>query len=299
MARILVSGLINIETTLGVESFPIPYMPVDYTFHRIHSSVSGVGYNVAKALTRLGHDVAFLSMIGEDSAAVQVWEALRQDGIAPGGILPLLPKTPQSVILYDREGKCRINVDLKNIQETDFPVEVFSRAATGTDLLVLCNINFSRPFLHLSRAAGTPVATDVHVISSLEDDYNREFMERADILFMSDEGLPVPPQEWAKAVMGRYPVKVLVIGLGGKGAVLGVRADKSIGHFPVKKRFAVSNTIGAGDALFSAFLHTYLKTADPYLSLQKAMLYAAWKISHLSASEGLLDAEGLEALHAG
>ena len=50
MRPILVSGLINIETTLQVEAFPIPYFPVRYPFHGIRSTVSGVGHNVAKAL---------------------------------------------------------------------------------------------------------------------------------------------------------------------------------------------------------------------------------------------------------
>lgn len=57
LARILVSGLINIETTLRIEGFPIPYFPVRYPFFGINSSVSGVGYNVAAALTTLGDEV--------------------------------------------------------------------------------------------------------------------------------------------------------------------------------------------------------------------------------------------------
>ena len=76
MRRILVSGLINIETTLQVEGFPIDYEPVRFPFFGIQSSVSGVGYNVAKALTVLGDDVRFLSLIGEDMAGRLVLESL-------------------------------------------------------------------------------------------------------------------------------------------------------------------------------------------------------------------------------
>ena len=47
MSRILVSGLINIETTLKVDGFPIPYFPVRFPFHGVNSTVSGVGYNIA------------------------------------------------------------------------------------------------------------------------------------------------------------------------------------------------------------------------------------------------------------
>ena len=54
MGRILVAGLINIETTVRVDGFPIEYTPVRYPFFGVNATVSGVGYNVAKALTVLG-----------------------------------------------------------------------------------------------------------------------------------------------------------------------------------------------------------------------------------------------------
>jgi len=64
MISILVSVLIDIETTLCVDHFPIPHMPVRYFFNMIHASVSGVGYNISKALTQPGDEVFFLSIIG-------------------------------------------------------------------------------------------------------------------------------------------------------------------------------------------------------------------------------------------
>ena len=66
MSNILVSGLINIETTLKVDGFPIAYEPVRYPFWGVRSTVSGVGYNIAKALTTLGDSVRLLSLIGRD-----------------------------------------------------------------------------------------------------------------------------------------------------------------------------------------------------------------------------------------
>jgi ribokinase len=66
----------------------------------------------------------------------------------------------------------------------------------NTDLAVLANINFSRPILQKAKAAGVLIATDVHAISSLDDDYNRDYMMASDILFMSDERLPSSPENW-------------------------------------------------------------------------------------------------------
>ena len=48
------------------------------------------------------------------------------------------------------------------------------------------------------------------------------------------------------------------------------------------------NTIGAGDALFSGFIHFYLKSKNPYQALQKAMLFASYKIGSTGAADGFL-----------
>ena len=79
MSKILVSGLINIETTVLVEGFPIEYSPVRYPFFGVNTDVSGVGYNVAKALTVLGSSVSFVSLTGKDLLGKMVYAKLRQD----------------------------------------------------------------------------------------------------------------------------------------------------------------------------------------------------------------------------
>jgi ribokinase len=298
MNPILVSGLINVEGTLQVEGFPIAYTPVRYPFFGVNSAVSGVGYNVASALTTLGDAVRFVSITGQDLAGGQVLAALDSAGISRDFVVAGVRQTPQSVILYDREGRRQINVDLKDMQEQVYPPERFAQALAGCDLAILGNINFSRPFLAQARAAGTRIATDVHAIADLDDDYNRDFMAHADILFMSHERLPVAPEEWAAAVMARYGPEIVVVGLGAAGALLAVRADGFRGRFPAVPTRPVANTIGAGDALFSAFVHCYNRLADPYQALQKALVFASYKIGEPGAATGFLTAPQLDALYA-
>ena len=294
MSRILVSGLINIETTLKVDGFPLPYYPVCYPFHGVNSTVSGVGYNLAKALTILGDEVSFLSIIGEDMAAQQVCLALEADQISAENVRSLMPHTAQSVIIYDRDGRRQIHTDLKDIQESVYPVEVFECEMARCDLLALCNINFSRPFLKMARQAGKTIATDVHTIGELYDEYNRDFMRSANILFMSDEALPTSPEDWARQVVHAYGTEVLVIGLGAQGALLSVRADNFMERIPAVQVRPVVNTIGAGDALFSAFVHMYLQSSDPYDAIQKAVVFASYKIGEKGAAEGFLTYTELE-----
>ena len=296
MGEILVSGLINVETTACVDGFPIEYTPVRYPFFGVNSTVSGVGYNVAKALTTLGDGVRFASMIGRDLAAGLVYEQLKQDGVPYGFVVQELDETPRSVILYEPDGRRMINVDLKDIQERAYPPVLFEQALNGAALAVLCNINFSRPFLKRAEAYGVPVATDVHAISSLDDDFNADFMAAAHILFMSDELLPSSPEDWVRGLWDRYGTEIAVVGMGAQGALLAVRAAGFIERFPAAHTRPVVNTIGAGDALFSSFVHCYHRTGDPYAAIKSAVVFASYKIGVAGAADGFLDAAGLDAM---
>jgi sugar/nucleoside kinase (ribokinase family) len=297
LTHILVSGLINIETTVRVDGFPIEYSPVRYPFFGVSSTVSGVGYNIARALNTLGNTVDLISMIGEDAPGTLVRLTLDADGLSAGGVISGLAATPHSVIFYDSSGRRQINVDLKDAQEKPYPPERFSRLLQKCDFAVLCNINFSRPFLQQALQAGIPVATDVHAIANLDDEYNRDFMAAARILFMSDEWLPVPPEDWVRRVWDRYASEIVVVGMGARGALLGVRSDHFLKIMPAVYTRPIVNTIGAGDALLSAFVHFYHKTGDPYTSLEKAMIFASYKIGVASASDGFMGEDALLALY--
>ena len=193
--KILVSGLLNIETTIPVKGFPIDYYPIDYLFFGINTDVSGVGYNLAKALSTLGDEVDLISFLGNDAEAARILSRLFDDGIKSAKIFRKLKATPVSAVLYDIEGKRQIYCDLKDIQEQSVNPDDVIDSLKGCDIAALCNINFNRELIKKARELGVTTATDVHVLGGVEDDYNRDFMENADILFLSDENLPCPAEE--------------------------------------------------------------------------------------------------------
>lgn len=297
MARVLISGLINIETTLRVDRFPLPYYPVTYPFGGVASSVSGVGLNIARALRVLGHEVRLVSMIGADAPGRWVRDQLARWNIADDYVIDTLPATPQSVILYDAEGRRQIHVDLKTIQDVAYPDPSRKDLWDGVDLAVLCNINYSRGLIPPTRARGIPWASDVHALEQVEDAYNREFTG-ADILFMSHERLPESPEAFGSALRRERNPEVLVIGCGAEGAWLFPRGGTPT-HVPAVRTRPIINTIGAGDALFSGFLHGWLDGLDHETALRQAIGFASWKIGCASASHGFLDAETLAALYRG
>ncbi len=297
MSKIVVSGLINVETTLNIGQFPIEYSPIEYKFFGLKSNVAGVAYNVAKALAKLGNNVELLSMLGKDGESKVVLEGIKDAGISDAYILPKLNETPTSLILFDDEGKRKIYCDLKDIQESAYPMEDAKKVVEMADLVVACNCNFNRPLLKMAKEMGKIIATDVHVLSDLNDDYNRDFMQYADIVFMSDEIIVSDNKnswDFLKAMYDMYLPKVIVLGRGSKGALMYLGDKDEFVELGAVKTNAIVNTVGAGDALFSAFVHFYAKGMEESECLRRAQIFASLKIAFNGASLGFASEEEIE-----
>jgi acarbose 7IV-phosphotransferase len=292
MSNILVCGLINIETNIKIDDFPITYSPVEYNFFGINSSVSGVGYNIAKALKTLGDDPIFFSIIGNDMYKEIILNDLKMDKINSDYVLPLLERTVQSGILYDRSRR-KILLDLKNIQEINFPIDLLKDVINKIDLGIICNINFSRAFLRALKENGKIIATDVHVLNGINDNYNNDYIKYSDILFLSNEGIIGNENDMLIQLSQKYEHEIIVITMGENGLLMYVKEKREIKHFPAIKTREVVNTIGAGDALFSCFIHYYCNTKDPYYSIQLASLFASYKIGEGGGAKGFLTEEEL------
>ena len=284
--KILVSGLLNTETTTSVRGFPINYYPIDYTFFGIDTGVSGVAFNIAKALKTLGDEVCLTSMVGNDFSSSYIKNTLKELNISSDHILSTLQQTPSSVVLYDSEGKRQIYCDLKNIQESSYPFS--AKLLEDIDLVAACNINYNRPLLHLAKEAGKLIATDVHVLSDIYDEYNKEFMEFSDILFLSDENIGEDYQPFLWQLVHTYNSKIIVLGRGNKGAAIYQREINQITEMPAVSVGKILNTVGAGDALFSSFLHFYGKGYEPLNALHLAQIFAAHKIMSNGGANGFV-----------
>lgn len=295
--KILVSGLINIETTLRVNGFPINYYPIDYPFFGIKSEVAGVAYNLSRAFQVLGDEIKLLSYIGNDEEGQHILRKLKEDNIDYQYILSELKETPTSIILYDRQGKRQIYCDLKDIQEKELLFLDMDKCIRESDIIVACNTNFNRTFIKKAKELGKTIATDVHVLNNTEDSYNNEFMQYADILFFSDEQLPCNPEIFLDKMKDTYSSKIFVIGMGEKGAMLYERSKNQKYYLQAVRAEKVVNTVGAGDALFSSFLHYYGKGYEPVHALERAQIFAAKKIEYNGASIGFCEEGQIEEIY--
>lgn len=288
MSKIIICGLVNLETTVPVDSFPINYNPINYKFFGVTTHPSGVGLNLASALTALDDEVKLLSLCGDDFAGRAINDFLLQSGIDNQNILKTAKATAQSVVLYDNEGKRSVYCDLTDMQDSAYDESAFRQAAHNSDIAVLCNINFSRPLLPVAKNMGLTIATDVHCLSDINDKYNMDFIKAADILFLSNEFFIDKETDFVNRLKTVTEAKIIVVGMGKKGALLYLRENDSFEIFPAVFTREVVNTVGAGDSLFASFLHFYAKTKDPRESLQLATVFASYKIGDTSACRGFL-----------
>lgn len=294
MKRILISGLINTETTVKVKRFPIEYFPIDYPFFGVNTRVSGVAYNLAKAFRSLGDEVDLVTMTGNDFSAEYVNNKMEEIGVSTEHVKRTLKETPNSVVLYDEEGKRQIYCDLKDVQEATYQFD--KQLYENADIVVACNTNFNRELLKKAKMAGKIIATDVHVLSDVHDEYNRDFMQYADLLFLSDENINTDYREFLMDIENNYQNEIIVLGMGAKGALMYVKGEQKFYELEAVSNLKVVNTVGAGDALFSSFLHYYAKGMSPLECLKKAQLFAAYKIGFDGASNGFASEEIMEQL---
>lgn len=294
MGKFLVMGLLNVETTMKVPSIPMEHIPITFPFFGIKTNVSGTSFNVSKALNVLGDEVRLASIIGKDLRGEQIKAQLKKEKISKDYILEDLKETPESIILYDKKGTRQIFCDLKDAQEAEYDKEIFKDAIKDQDVVFFGNTNFCRPFLKEAKKSGKLVAASVHAIKSSDDEFNKDFMEAADILFVSDDNLQGSPYDFIEDIRAKYHNKIIVLGRGAKGAMLYSEKDRFVGNFPSVKTRQIVNTVGAGEALSSAFLHFYLKTKSPYQSIKNAILFASYKIGTTGSANGFLTEEQIE-----
>lgn len=286
--KILVSGLMNLENSTNVHSFPIEYAPITYAYNEVDFHVSGVAYNVLVALCSLGDKAIPMTLLGEDRIADFIVTNLVWMEIPTKYCYQTMEHTCTSTVLYDDNGDRRIFCDLKDIQEQEI-----EDTDEEFDAYVLTNINFNAKLIEKYHKLGKPVFTDVHAISDIKDEYNSRFMRNADVLFLSDENVD-NPQEFIKEIENEYKNKVVVMGCGAQGALM--MYDGVLTQIDAIKLKGVVNTVGAGDALFSAFVHFYLKGLEPIECLKFATVFASYKISKSGGAEGFLSEKDLLAL---
>ena len=294
MSKILVAGILQEETIVKVDKIPIKNQPVTDVFNSIHTGIGGDAYNEAIALKWLGDEVDFFTLIGKYDSPKIVNPPSSEVHLGTDYILPKANATPAAVIFYDKERNQQIFEDIKNLREVKYDLSLFKQALPGADLVVLANANFCKPMLHAAMEAGKKIAVNIRNFKYRTETYNEEFLEAADILYLSDDNIDDDPYDFCKYIVEKYKTEILIYGMGAAGVLLySNKLDTYVLYKPVKTNEIV-NTVGAGNALFSCFLHYYNQTGDSTFSIRNALLFASYKIGFIGTSIGFMTEKQIE-----
>ncbi|GAA4136118.1 carbohydrate kinase family protein [Actinomadura keratinilytica] len=295
-SAIVVAGTVSVYTTAAVEALAAPYAPTAPP-RWAQVGISGAAAHVARVQRALAHEVRLCTVVGRDAAGGLIREELARDGLLGPGVVES-PASSVGVVLVDRDGRRMGLPYLEPVDGFAYPFGLLREQARGADLLVLTNARFVRPLVAPATALGIPIAVDVHLIADPGDEYDRPWLERAQIVFCSHERLGGDPRAFAAALFARYRrCEMVGVGLGAGGALLALR-DGVLIRVAAQPSGRVVNTSGAGDALFATFLAVWLRSRDPVAALQSAVLHAGWKIGHRHPAAVSLTAEKLAELRA-
>lgn len=247
-------------------------------------SVSGVGFNVARALQVLGTEVRFGSVVGPDEVGAFVRGTLGELGLS--GHLYSGTRTGRSLVVSDASGARHVHTDVGGVAGATYPPEVFDVVAAECSLAVLTNIDYTRPLLARALAAGVTISTDLHAIRDLDNPYDQDYLAAASLLFLSGENLPDPLRTVAE-LRRRFDPEIVVVGLGAEGALLSEK-NRETCRVPAFPASGVVSTVGAGDALHAAFCHFWLAGEAPGDALRLACIFAAQKLTSLGGSKGFV-----------
>lgn len=292
---IYVSGLLNFETILSIDQFPVRYFPIDYPFYRVNSTVSGTAYNIAKALKTLGDNVNLSSHLGKDFLGKVCVNEIKREKIDVSNIKLDLDETPNSVVLVDRAGNTEVHYDLKDAQDVKTKFEEEKEKMEEADLLIIMNCEFNRPLLKQAKKLNKKILCDVHIVGSINDEFNADFMKYSDILFLSCKGLSdYNYEDFLLAIYNKFHNEIIVLGEGRDGAMILDSKKRIIYHIDSITLREIVNTVGSRDALLSAFSHYYLKGEDSLVALEKAEVFTSYKLGASGGSEGFLKEKEVE-----
>jgi sugar/nucleoside kinase (ribokinase family) len=288
--EVVVVGNAGIDTAVRLAG-PVDLLhETDYT-----TNVDGIGQSggySARAFARLGYRTAFLGYVGDDPLGRWLVDELAADGVDMSHVQVDPAGTNRSVNLMSPDGTRHSFFDGKSHMTLEPDLDAWAPVLDGTRL-VHCSIpNWARRLLPLARAAGARVSVDLQDVRDLDDPYRRDFVEAADVLFLSAAHLVHPAD--AVRLLHR-PGRVVVCGWGSRGCV--VHTDEGPASYgPVDMAAPVVDTTGAGDSLAAGFLASYVLDGRSLAeSVRRGQLAARWCCARFGSTD-LVTRAGLDAL---
>ncbi len=285
-------GNAGIDTNVYLPGDAIDFsVEANFTDNRDYVGQAG-GY-AARGYAALGRRTAFIGSLGEDYGGHQVRETFIRDGIDIRAIWTDPAGTARSVNLVARDGSRKNFYDGKSHMWLQPDLTRCREVLAGARLAHVNLPNWARHLLPIARELGLTIACDLQDMVRPDDPYRADFIAAATILFCS--AVNISPEELATRLLAGRPDRIVVLGLGQRGAALATSASYQV-FPPPPLDLPVVDTNGAGDALAVGFLTSYVLEGRPLEeSLRRGQIAARHTCALRATTDGLITAAQLEA----
>ena len=263
-------------------------------------SVAGAESNVAIALARLGHTVAYCGRVGADAPGQWARNALRAEGVDTTQLISD-PDRPTGLILRDcpcgrpvSVAYYRAGSAASALAPGDADSDLIGNCSvlfiTGiTALLSASSAQFTEHAVQIAEAAGVRVVFDLNVRLRLAPASAwravlHRYAGRADTLFIGEDELQsiAEPGEAHDFLTGQ--TATVVLKRGAHGAMVLSRSGRL--EAPSRAIPAI-DPVGAGDAFAAGWISGLLRALSPAECLRQATLVASLVVATASDTAGL------------
>lgn len=288
---VVVVGAIGVDTNVYLYTEDIDWS-VEMNFAQNIDYVGQAGGYSVQSFKRLGFRTGFIGAVGFDHNGRFIREELSNAGIPflmlidPKGTkrsINIMYQGGQRKNFYDGKGSMDIQPDLGQVRE-------FLR---GTTLVHMNIVNWARYLIPVIKELGITLSVDIQDIVDIHDEYRKDFVEEADILFFSCVNFP-DPLPLVEQFIEKNPNQLIIVGMGSKGCAL-TKDGKTHFYNPVEIDEQIIDTNGAGDSLATGFLTSYvLEGRSAEESIMRGQLNARFTCGIKGSSSTLMTKDQLE-----
>ncbi|GAA4272757.1 PfkB family carbohydrate kinase [Aquimarina gracilis] len=262
MKKVFNIGGVSFNSVIHLDEFPNP-IPTTIHHCKFKETVGNTGAGKAVTLAKLGFDVTFHSLIGDDIYAEKIKLYLDQPNLKFIHDIDL-NGTERHLNLMNKKGE-RISIFMNPMtDEPNIEYNKFDEVIKKSDFVVVNVSNYCRNVLPVCKSHHITIWTDLHDYDG-HSEYHQDFIAASDYIFLSSDNLK-DYKIFMKKMIDRGK-KLVVCTHGRKGATL--LSQNGWIEVSAIKNYKVKDTNGAGDAFFSGFLYGFAKGC----SLEKCMQY--------------------------
>jgi sugar/nucleoside kinase (ribokinase family) len=285
---VFVAGGCSYNSMVYLDEFPSE--AGTHSVRQFQETVGSTGSGKTMNLGRLGLDVTFHATIGRDRYGEIIEETFAAEpatflhDVDPNG-------TERHVNLMNADGE---RISLFVVESTPDPDLDYGRLddlVATSDAFVVNPVDYTRPLLATAERHDTPVWCDVHDYDG-EDPHFEAFVEAADYLFLSQEGIDDAREFMREQIDAGTELVVCTRGADGSTALT---SDGTWLEQPAEP-FEMIDTNGAGDAYVSGFLYGHahgedVETCMRLGTLAGGLAVESWDLAHPDLSADRLAAE--------